>query len=389
MILLRYSFPFYVFFLWVGMILTFLLLGCARFRVEELRSKSVISLPVIPPEDLNPKMLLHAMENERSFFNFPLRPPFVNSKLYIVDSNRRLLRIFSSSRRQEAPLLVIGNLSAPHNKENSLYQRVAMGIPGTIAVSPPKGKNIYLQSFIPMQKKKTEQLLLERRIPSQQSMISPNPSYILHIDEKGKLIGKIGMEGYHSSPFEMILRIFADREDRMYVLHKIKQKLHCSFYLKGKLEKRFSIPTIEELGPLPFAQLHQIELENILPVQSGKFVIGSVSVRSKTSFQLKERIIYRQTHPSRKPVILHRFNATADFLLWASLSKRFYTARAEGDGSRLWLKIFNQKGQYASNFLISFPDFHASWRETFLDLEGKIFTSRLHRRKFELYQWIQ
>jgi hypothetical protein len=50
-------------------------------------------------------------------------------------------------------------------------------------------------------------------------------------------------------------------------------------------------------------------------------------------------------------------------------------------------KIYDSAGQYINNQLISFPGLRASWRESYLTHAGKIYTTRLYRGKFEIYEW--
>ena len=78
---------------------------------------------------------------------------------------------------------------------------------------------------------------------------------------------------------------------------------------------------------------------------------------------------------------------TEDHFAWIRPEGGFMLMRAEDDGTDLLLKNYSSDGKYLDNRLIQFPGMRGSWRETWLSLDGRIFSTRLFRGRFEIYEW--
>ena len=330
-------------------------------------------------------MKLQVLEKEGLAYNFPIRPAVAGSKIYISDANHRLVRVFEDDSRE--PLFVLSSQAPPAlAKDSSVeYKQVELGIPGWIAVEEDRGE-IYIQSYDTLPTKEEESRPPEKRLSGRHSRIFQAPSLILRLNKKARLLGKIGREGYHSPPFDLILRMYADTRGYLHVLHKDRDKkeLELLVYQKGQFLRRFGMPELDI--DLDLRQ-NTITLEHIQAVAEQDFVIGSLAVRKKNSFQLIERIIYQQSAPEARARVLLRNDNLMDFLIWAGSDGSFYMFQTDGSASEILFKIFGRKGEYLSNRSIELPGLRHAWRELFIDLEGRVFSSRVLQNKFLLYEW--
>ena len=112
-----------------------------------------------------------------------------------------------------------------------------------------------------------------------------------------------------------------------------------------------------------------------------------MALRDKSSYALISRRIYRMARGDGAASELLRIDDPADYFVSARPEGGFYLMTAEEDGTRILFKTFDASGEYLNNRLIVFPGLRASWRETFVDSAGRIFSSRLYLGKFELYEW--
>ena len=365
----------------------FFCLSCARFRVQELNPFSRFSLDLLPPKAKNPDMKLQILEKEGLAYNFPIRPALSGSRIYLSDAKQKLVRVFDDD---EEPLLLLGSRrpSSLPSDSSVKYRQLDLGIPGWIAVDEDTGE-IYIQSYAPISPpvKEEKVRLPEKRLSGRQSRIFQSPSFILRLNKKARLIGRIGREGYNSPPFDLILQMHSDKGGPLYVLHKDRsiKELELLVFEKGRLLRRFGMPALDHID-LDLKQ-KLILLEHIQPVADQDFVIGSLAVRKKNNFQLLERIIYRQSTPEAKARILFRNDNLIDFLVWAGSKGNFYMFQTEESGSEILLKIFSKKGVYLENRSIELPGLRYAWRDTFLDLEGRVFSSRVLQNKFVVYEW--
>ena len=369
----------------LSLILCFICLGCARFRVQELEALPRFSLDIVPAHAKNPDMKLQVLEKEGLTYNFPLRPAIAGSKMYFSDVNRKIVRVFSDN--QEEPLLILSASRPPSLPANSSipYRQLDLGIPAWIAVDEDT-EELYIQSYSPIAPSETRVLPPEKRLPGRHSRILQSPSLILNLNKKGELIGKIGKEGYNTPPFNLILQIYPDAEERLNVLHKSKETkdLELLVFEKGRLLRRFSRP---ELDIDLKAKQKLLILEHIQAVAGRDFVIGSLAVRKKSNYDLLERIIYQQSTPGAKARVLLRNDTLIDFLVWADRDGSFYMLQTEESGSDLLFKIFSSKGEYLGNRSIELPGLRSSWRDMFFSLKGRVFNSRVSKNKFLLYEW--
>ncbi len=360
---------------------------CARFRTHRLEPSLLFSLYVLPGEEKNPNLQLQSLEKERLSLNFPVRPAVVENRAYIADADRRMVQIFSAD--SQVPELVLAS-KVPENVNADIpFATLDLGIPNWVAVDPQQ-QNIYIQSSMESQAASASSHKTASDIPSAElrnsltrSEIRQNFSAVLHLNEKGELLGKLENEGYGQEGYRQVLRLLSDEKQLLYLLHREKEGLQLSVYRAGKLLQRFGKPRLAIAKRA--GVFHQ--LEDIWPIAAGRAVIGSVAFRRKKDYSLVERVIYRQKRANGAAVILLRSDDPAEYLAGALPNGGFCLMQSEDEGKQIFYKIFNGAGEYMNNQRIVLGDQRPSWRQVYLTLQGQLMSTRLWRGRYEIYEW--
>ncbi|MEQ9363084.1 MAG: hypothetical protein RIF32_02510 [Leptospirales bacterium] len=371
--------------------------ACARFRIEELEPRPIFSAAVVRAELPNPEEAIHLQESGRVPFNLPVRPAVNASSAYIADPARKLVRAFSAGATDLPDMVLAGAGAAAGSAVPRI--NVKIGVPGWLAVDEDD-ETLYIQSFVrdtapvnrsgqPIENRPSNQISLIRQIAS--------TVLLLDVDDQYRIIGNLGVDGFDTAAFPEILRLFAEDEGVLHVLYRGEGRanqrnasspgpLALSTYRNGTLVHRFE--EFEAGAATPEEQRqYLLEWEDIVPGPGGAFAIYSVALRQKSSYDLISRRIFRRDGPEATPTELLRIDDPADYFVSSRPDGGFYLMNAEEDGSRILFKTFSPTGEYLNNRLIIFPGLRAAWRESFLDLDGRIFSSRLYLGKFELYEW--
>ncbi len=360
------------------------LASCARFRIEELEPAPVFSLPVARAGETNPQGYVQIMENGRVAYNFPIEAAMGGAAIYIADPARRLVRVFN--RGAERPNRLYGE-TEPADLEDVRFVKLRLGIPGRTAADED-GEHVYIQSFPDSASGPAAQAPApvepENRLSGQVSDIRVQASSILHLNEDGELLGVYGVGGYNSAPFPFVHRLTADENGLLHVAYRGAAGLTLASFKDGALVqeyREFAAGSEEE------QRKYIVEMEELAPGPEGRFALACAALRKRSDYDLVERIVYRLDGPAGPPLELLRSDDSQDHFAWSRPDGGFYLMNTKEDGSRILFKIFSPEGEYLSNRLIVFPGLRISWRETFLSLDGRIYTARLFLGKFELYEW--
>ncbi len=353
--------------------------GCARFRIEELQPTPLFSIPIKLPDEPNLEQTVQALQNGRVVYNFPVKPVTDGTYLYVTDPARSLVRVFS--RGSTRPLKIFGNVNpAPH--EDIKFVKIRAGTPGWAATD--EDENIYIQLHTDVKPAANEIALSpEERQTGQVSHTGEvTPSQIVHLNDQDEILGYIGQNGYNSENFGLIIRMDAAEEGLLFVLHK-SPELTLSVFRNGKKMK-----SITGLAPGTDQEKKKylVQVEDIVPDAAAKFFIVSAAFRDKTGYNLEYRKIFRIDENDQSTELLN-IEDPDDFFSWTRPDGGFYLTHTEEEGSGILFKIYNPGGEYLNNRLVVFPDIRSSWREPYLTLQGRIYTSRLFRGKYELYEW--
>ncbi len=368
-----------------ALLLSLLISGCARFRIEELKPNILVSLPVLMPDEENPDAFIQAEMAGRVLYNIPGIPALDGDMIYIPDPARKLLRVFSQSSGKLTALY--GNSEKKYEDIN--YYPVDLGIPGLVSVDNDSG--FYLQSHqVKTETEKEneqEDLTLtpaELRMPGRLNPASMHiqPSRILHVSDDGKLLSVIGKQGKNSDLFDNIVRLNS-LDNRLFVLHNDREAgLTLSVFEDDELINTFRTD-LSTLSGKP--ESYMTRTEDIVPAENNS-VMASIIYRNKKNYDIVSRLILRINENGTQEEVL-RINDPSDYFSWTHEKGGFYITRVEDDGSGILFKIYSPTGEYINNRLIRFPGVRSSWLETFITMNDRILSTRINRGRYEIYEW--
>ncbi len=380
--------------------------ACARFKIQELNPVVLFSVQVAITGDENVPGERNQFPAERSgrvVYNFPVRPYFDSSFVYLGDPPRKLIRVFDTAGGQLEKMILSPKSPVPVPDG---VDRIALDLnfPGWMA-GDEEG-NLYIQNYL--QKRDAEANPVpppENREPGALTTLSepPEPSIIYQLNENSELIHTLYENPGERTPFAEILRLDAGENGRLFVLHAIvdektrrRHKL-VSEYQNGILAARY---LRKEWGSPDEQKEFFPDLEEMVSEADGRYVLACVAFRNKKTFRTEFRRIYRMErqaapHPDARdekaplsPAGEMLVNQNpGDYFAWVRPDGGFTLMHPESDGSGVLYKIYDQSGEYINNQSVTFPGLRASWREAFLTHAGRVYSTRLYRGKFEIYEW--
>ncbi len=356
--------------------------GCARFRIEELKSNLIVSIPFFTEASRTEKDRLIVPVNDRLITDLPVRPAIDDDLIYLPDAAGEKIRTYSL--RSGNPEFMYGPGSLPEGSKFTL-RKVRIGIPGWVTAN--ENGILYVQSYTPDKPphdQSREKTPPEERMPGRLNFDSVKiaPSRILQIDSNGQLVATIGISGIGGDPFSQIYRMDAF-EDLLYVEHDEGEGRTMTVYRNGLPVRYYSVTSL--IKPEDQRNFH-IDIEEIIPSFKEEYAYASIAYRNKKSYDPIMRKIFRIHNDGRSKELLKVDDAN-DFFAWGREDGGFYLINSEEDGSGVLYKIYSSEGEYLNNRLIRFPGIRASWRDIFITPEGRFLTTRLNHGLYELYEW--
>ncbi len=351
--------------------------ACARFKIEELEPKVITSIDVVGPNAPNPEGLVQGSLRGRVLGNIPARIVSDGSQVFAPDPARGLIRVFSTGGK---PVRILA-ATKPAGVEEIKITKIKSGVPGWLSSDGDGNTYIQLLQTEPVEEKQKPLIPPEDRAAQDALLESaPAPSVILHItEEEVTTIGKTGPGG---EAFTNLLRIDAGPDELMFVLWTENGEKTLGVYQKNRRVRTFDA---HEAASADERRTYQVDVEDIVADAKGDAALASVAFRSRTSYDVVSRRIYRLG--GGPPAEVYRTEDADDQFAWVRPEGGFYMLNTEPDGSRMLFKAYNKEGEYVNNRLIVFPGLRSSWRDTFLTVDGRIYSTRLFRGKLELYEW--
>ena len=350
------------------------LAGCARFRVQELKPTRVFAVPLL---SAFPHLAKGSDEFTRpiQIAGITSSPAILGNRIFIPDPTAGIVRIFKRNA-DTADSVVADKLEK--GSEATLI-RVRAGIPGRAVSDDDENVFIVLHEGPAPDEKNEPEPPPERRTTDRfnANAFMDTPARIVHIKED-QLAGIFGREGGKEGPaFERILRLHA-MEGALYVFHSVGGARQLSVYQNEKRIKQFENFTIPENDALKYFT----DIEDMFP--AGQSVIVSVVLRNKNTFAPEARRVY--SWDGHTANLIYTIDEDADQFIAARPDGGFTVANSE-DGNRMLLKIYSPSGEYLNNRLIVMPDFRNTWREVTVDAAGRVFSNRIYKGSFEVYEW--
>ncbi|MBI3395743.1 MAG: hypothetical protein HY042_07910 [Spirochaetia bacterium] len=353
--------------------------NCARFRIEELEPSLLTSIPIAAAGGANPEQLPQGMLQGRVVYNFPARAVADNKYVYVSDPARGVVRAYA--RGSGKPQKVFGSAKPPG--DDVKFVKIRQGIPGWVAADGEGNVYIQVRPSSEAGEEKVRVIPPEDRVPQETSAeINLSPSYIVHVNDSDEAV-TLGKTGPGGDPFAGIYRMDAAEDDLLFVLTADGTDKSLSVFRKDKRVRTFEI---KEPGNEQDRKTFHVEVEDIVPHIKGEYALASVAFRNKNTFDAASRRVYKILSTGSVTEIM-RTRDVEDFFCWLKPDGGFYMLNTEGDGTKMLLKTYTGEGEYLNNRLITFPGLRSSWRDLYLTVDGKIYTTRLLKGKLELYEW--
>jgi hypothetical protein len=348
---------------------------CKRFQIESLHPTLISEIPIgDETEKINGQII------NNTIVNIPFRIPIGSNRLYITDYLNSRIKIYNFDGKLE---FIIGNAKRNELKIKFLSQK--FNSIGLISVS--QEDDIYVQNRLSsnsVESKKEENLLIKTSGFFDTKEIESTPSYILQINNKGKLISILGKNGVNSEPFRYIEAIYSYKKNKIFVYHKFAEQMLLSIYDNGELKGSIEEEKIDVLK----SEEYNTKLDSMIPNLENEYALVSVSYFGKKDLRFKFRKIFKYDFNNSKPtkemkeilypseILFHSTN-TDSFIIWET----------ENKGDSVKLQIHDKEGNHIKNKRFEFNSARSNWRETYMDEKGNLFSIRLNSNFLELYRW--
>ena len=362
-------------------------LSCARFRIDELSPSVLYSIPLQLkiPEKQFPEGL-PVLETERIYGNFPYMPAFNDDGIFLSDVSFRVIRFFPGSQEKAAWIL---NASGAKIASEVELTPIPSGIPGALAAGDDA---LYAEVHeIEEDKKKTysppdanPDLPPESRLPAilRPEYSTESPSIVVRIDfDERKPVVLKNRDG-KPAHFGRLSRLVMGEDDTLYVFHFLDDKPAITIYKEGVLDHT-EVPG--EIAVPDQLKNHKLQIEQMIPYPGGQKFLLSAVFRNPSTFAPTERRIYVQSSGGN-PTVIYTTDEPGDALSWSAPDGGFILETLDDSGGILY-KIFSDQGEYRNNQLLRFPGVRESWRETYRNLNNRIFSVRINEGNYQLEEW--
>ncbi|MCB1137488.1 MAG: hypothetical protein KDK23_01985 [Leptospiraceae bacterium] len=362
------------------------LFSCARFRIDELAPTPLYSIPLqMDITDGEFPDGLPVIRNERIYGNFPYMPALNDDGIFLSDVSYRVVRFFPGS--QAKPTWILNASGKPLTTEIETTA-IPDGIPGSLAASDDA---LYIEVHqISEEEKKTysppdnnPDLPPENRLPGilRPEFSTSAPARVVRVDLDERTVTTLKAED-GPARFQRIRRLAMGEDDTLYVLHMNSEGPVVTVYREGILVRTVAPEGIQI--PEQFKK-HRLEIERMIPYPGGERFLISAVLRNPSTFAPEERKIYEQPLNGSATEV-YSTDEPQDALSWSATDGGFILETLDDSGGILF-KIFSSNGEYLNNQLLRFPGIRESWRETYRNLDNRIFSVRILEGNYQLNEW--
>lgn len=364
---------------------------CARFRINELKSSLVFSIAVSLPSDkgLNKDSLLLS-KNDHVIHGLPIQSMLWKDRIIITDYNKKVIKLYKLDKKN--PEAVIGKDSNLNNYSSDIIKKkVNFQFSGLINVS--QKKNIFCFVIFPQTVDKGKPGYPVGSPPERPvitgTKINFNKSGIICLNDDLQQPADMNYLNTIGNELTAIQNIFIS-ESAIGILHNNlvnkKWQKNLSVYFANESPIDYNIGNLKLLKNTQFNNQH-IEIEEMVLSPNDNRIYIYVSIHDKKNFELISKTLFRIENPDDAPEILYQTDDPADFFACPLHNGGFYIKNTNEEGDRILFKIFDASGEYIRNVRITLPGIRASWFETFCTNDANIYSNRLYRGQYELYEW--
>lgn len=360
---------------------------CARFRIDELSPSALYSIPLemnVTEQDFPDGLPI--LRTERIYGNFPYMPAINDDGIFLSDVSYRVIRFFPGSQAQ--PSWILNARGKPLDLEIESTD-IPAGIPGAVASNDDA---LYIEIHDIQEEEKRNYSPIdsnpdfpaENRLPAilRPEFSTAAPARIVRVDLDDRTVITLKGEEAGNARFDRVDRMVMGEDDTLFVFHRVAGSPAITIYREGVLirtELPRGVEATEEL------KNHRLEVESMLPYPGGDRFLISAVFRNPSTFAPEIRKIYHQPRGGQATEI-YSTDETRDALSWAAPDGGFILETLDDSGGILF-KIFSSNGEYLNNQLLRFPGVRESWRETYRNLNNRIFSVRINEGNYQLNEW--
>jgi hypothetical protein len=353
---------------------------CVQFKIENLIPKLVLKLEI--------GKLVNQVESEylnNAYINLPIRIPVSSSKVFITDYNKSYIKVFNLNANLE---FIIGDNIDKRNDTKFILQKFnKLGI-----ITINEDEDLFVQNRLSSAPEKPSKINYEF-LPLKTSgnfdirETESIPSYILNINNKGKLVHIIGKNGKNSEPFRYIEYMQAYSGERLYVYHRYAEQMILSYYEKGEIQGSLEEEKLEIFKDKEF-EAYNLKLDTILPNPKNNSALVSISFIGKKDGRFKFRRIYKYLISKNTfESFLKEIQYPSEVLFAVNPNEEFYLLEMESKGDSIKFQVHDKEGNHIKNRRIEFTDTRLNWRETYIDEKFNIYSIKINSNNLEIYKW--
>lgn len=351
--------------------------SCAFFRVDKLNDQPEARIP------LNDESGVKFQNQSGIVHEIPARVAETDDWVVISEPSRKSVKIFNDSKllteiislEEKADPEKLPASAAGELKTNSYLK-----IPGrTIA---GQNEDFFVESY--------------NNVKAGRNKSDSGAGFykILQFNLRGNFIRLIGREGRPELPFENILWMDVDSENRLWVLYRFLGNLKLDAYREGRLDYSIKQQNCESL------MLENIEKEDnellncefMYPFFDAERILLTARVdrvpdsdKEVTTFRYRV-VKVLNTENAEVETVFSRLNDPEDFPYLPYDNNNFLVWQTE-DYDTLKFSIYNLEGNLQNNLQIKLTGRHNRYRTTYYSLKGKFYSIKVDSDFFHLLNW--
>jgi hypothetical protein len=338
-----------------------LCISCSQWRVSELKSKTLLSIP--SGSDIKQ---IYLNFNDSGVLDITFSINASKDRFFIADNKSKRLQIFDMDGS------LVGCIGQKKVDNLPLSAAFSFGIIGSS--SSDSENKIYIQNRIDIPP--TAKI-------SDQSDVEIAPSYILVFDHTGKLQYSLGQKGPADIPFNFIEKIFIDSSDRLFVITK-NYETWGIYRFKSRIRDFFTTLGKENFKESEGGSEYSGVIENIVPFRDGNHFLISVAYYHNTRFKYRKIYNYNLAENAVGKIILKLPDPRNE--LYTILDDK-YVLLWDTEENSLRFAIWDLDGNIVNNLRLRLNSVPSYLNQIFTDENGRFFSYSIKKNSLSIMEW--
>lgn len=356
--------------------------SCARFRINELATRDILSLPMSDDATrAKPgQVIVHVKEG--ALYDLPSAPAVYANRILLPFPARNIVVEFGTNDSSPERLFAPENARPTPQFDKVKVVRLPAGQVGR-AVPADDATLVQLFPNPEPKKVKPEPEEAENRLPAvlYPDSLSQPPSEIYLFTTPDAKPRKLEADTNGGTKFRGVRSIIPTEKGILFVVHTPEgsHPVAC-VYKDFRLLYVLSVP-----DSLFVAKDASVELEDIFPFPGQPEALASLVLRKRNSFEPEKRVLY-VLRSGAEPREIFRTDEKEHLPVWTRDDGGFLLGRDE-DGAGMILEIYSKDGEYLNNDRLRYEGLREGWHETFFNGENRLFSVRLERGRYAIVEW--